>query len=374
MCAIAIASLAIPLLITITSIASNDDDDHHHHYSRRHHVYQRQEWRQQRISMEEYYDSGDADGMATTTDAISVYNIIEIEKKHDDDDDDLKNTTIRQNNDTAGVTITAATTVNIEKEKKNDDDDDDDDGGDNVVDTTNATIRQNNDDDTINHIIDAAPAAHNYGVLLTHYHKTGYVLSRNLMQLVIDLEYKARGMKSPLQSAKSKNLKMKIQKKKAVDHIDEDTGAQIAFGQRGNWKNSFVPARRHSAINGGCPPFFTLDVGAIHVQESPNLFCDDEQLYRLLFGVEGEEGSGGGGWKELFQYHIRSSSDNKNISRSGNSSSSYNSADDGGVPVNDAVLHSNVRVKIVHFIRNPFEMALSNYLYHSQEPTVSNEY
>ncbi|KAL7534621.1 hypothetical protein ACHAXR_005998 [Thalassiosira sp. AJA248-18] len=30
---------------------------------------------------------------------------------------------------------------------------------------------------------------------------------------------------------------------------------------------------------------------------------------------------------------------------------------------------SSTKVKIVHFVRNPFEMALSNYYYHSQEPT-----
>lgn len=30
------------------------------------------------------------------------------------------------------------------------------------------------------------------------------------------------------------------------------------------------------------------------------------------------------------------------------------------------------KTKIVHFVRNPFDMVLSNYFYHSQDPTVSD--
>ena len=39
--------------------------------------------------------------------------------------------------------------------------------------------------------------------------------------------------------------------------------------------------------------------------------------------------------------------------------------------INNGGSNSN-GVKIVHFIRNPFEMALSNYFYHAQDPTVSS--
>ncbi len=48
---------------------------------------------------------------------------------------------------------------------------------------------------------------------------------------------------------------------------------------------------------------FTLDIGVVHVQEAPDLFCDDDELYRLLFGI----GGGGISWNELLQHHSTSS-------------------------------------------------------------------
>ncbi len=237
-------------------------------------------------------------------------------------------------------------------------------------------LRERGKDDTYNHYMeedygnvtqvvistDHHGEPHNYGILLTHYHKTGYVLSRHLMQLVVDLEYASHGMSSPVSSnnATTNQWKGSIQKLKAIDHIDKNTGVQIAFGQRGNWKTSFVPARRHSAIT-GCPPFFTLDFGAVHVQESPDLFCDDDELYRLLFGI----GGGGISWNELLQRHSTGSHGNLLSSSSQNGLGSV----DAG---HNAVSSGKGGVKIVHFVRNPFEMALSNYLYHSQELTVSS--
>jgi hypothetical protein len=149
--------------------------------------------------------------------------------------------------------------------------------------------RVNNESIAQNDITAYYDDPHNYGILLTHYHKTGYILSRHLMNFVIDLEYRSRGMSSPLESANTTQAKTSIKNRKTIDHFDASTGVQIAFGQRGSWKRSFVPARRHSAIT-GCPPSFTLDVGAIHLQEAPDLFCSDEELYRLLFGI----GGGGG--------------------------------------------------------------------------------
>jgi hypothetical protein len=156
-------------------------------------------------------------------------------------------------------------------------------------------------------------APHGFSILCTHYHKTGYVLSRVLTNAVIGLEYQARGEDPPSWK----------RGKSDVDFFDEATGKRIAFGRRGGWNSNFVPARRHSGVT-GCPPSFALTAGAIHVQESPDLFCGDEHLSRLLLGPRG----------------IVSSPTNK--------------------------------VKVVHFIRSPYEMALSNYFYHAQEPTVSD--
>lgn len=217
------------------------------------------------------------------------------------------------------------------------------------------------DDDNENEHDDES---HNYAILLTHYHKTGYVLSRLLMNLVVDLEYQSHGLVSPLQNAKTAIESRNIQKLRTMDHIDNNTGIQIAFGQRGNWIRNFVPARRHSAIT-GCPPFFTLDVGAIHLQEAPDLFCNDEELYRLLFGI-GRYGDVS--WNELLQHHLSSRRGGGSLS-----STQHNRLGKGGDgdtgPDDDA--SGRMGVKIVHLVRNPFQMALSNYLYHSQEPTVS---
>ncbi|KAL3763699.1 hypothetical protein ACHAWU_008021 [Discostella pseudostelligera] len=230
-----------------------------------------------------------------------------------------------------------------------------------VVDDDNNNVTEEfivTDDDNNEH--DDEP--HNYAILLTHYHKTGFVLSRLLMNLVVDLEYQSHGLVSPLQNAKTAIESRNIQKLRTMDHIDNNTGIQIAFGQRGNWIRNFVPARRHSAIT-GCPPFFTLDVGAIHLQEAPDLFCNDEELYRLLFGI-GRYGDVS--WNELLQHHLSSRRGGGNLS-----STQHNRFGKGGdadtEPDDDA--SGRMGVKIVHLVRNPFQMALSNYLYHSQEPT-----
>ena len=228
--------------------------------------------------------------------------------------------------------------------------------------------RVNNESIAQNDITAYYDDPHNYGILLTHYHKTGYVLSRHLMKLVIDLEYRSRGMSTPLESKNTTQAKTSIKVQKTIDHFDKSTGVQIAFGQRGNWNRNFVPARRHSAIT-GCPPSFTLDVGAMHVQEAPDLFCRDEELYRLLFGI-GEGGENGGdSWKELFQ-HLHSTRSHR-INNTSSSSQSTVDNGDGDTGYGHDVVSGKGGVKIVHFVRNPFDMAISNYLYHSQDPSVS---
>lgn len=204
-----------------------------------------------------------------------------------------------------------------------------------------AIIMDDNTDQTNRIILDEEQQQklepHDYGILFTHYHKTGYVLSRHLLQLVIDLEYQSHGMPSPLQNATTTKMKNAIQFLKTVDHMDTITGERIAFGRRGNWNNNFVSARRHSDLH-GCPPNFTLDIGAIHLQEAPDLFCTDEDLYSLLFGLA----------RKNERYDNGTSID---------------------IIENDMSRRSGV--KVVHLVRNPFQMAVSNYLYHSQEPTVS---
>ena len=210
-----------------------------------------------------------------------------------------------------------------------DDDDIDDDGVDE---------EDGGDDDGGNKLgVDYDGAApHDFGILITHYHKTGYVLSRHLTNLVTDLEHRAGGGEKPPQTAKKAN---------AVDYFDETTGLRIAFGTRGSWNSNFVPARRHGGVT-GCPMTFELAAGVIHLQESPDLFCGDAHLSRLMLGAMGGGGDGGG-------------------------------IDGGGGGVEEeeekaaSTTTDGMKIKIVHFVRNPFEMASSNYFYHAQDPTVS---
>ena len=167
-----------------------------------------------------------------------------------------------------------------------------------------------------NPISNQGESAHDYGVVMVMYHKTGYVLSRILMKLTIGLEYEAMG-RSEKEVKEAKSVLGR-----AVDHIDETTGERIAFDQRGNWNNNFVDARRHEGVV-NCPLDFRPRGGAIHLQEAPDFFCGDVMLSRIMLGVR------------------------------------------------DVPRNKFGKTKIVHFVRNPFEMALSNYFYHSQEPSVS---
>mmetsp|Transcript_12385 Transcript_12385/g.29246 ORF Transcript_12385/g.29246 Transcript_12385/m.29246 type:complete len:668 (+) Transcript_12385:2162-4165(+) len=147
---------------------------------------------------------------------------------------------------------------------------------------------------------------HDSSVLIVMYHKTGYVLTRHLAKSAIDMEFQARGR------AHKKN-----KLGPSLDNFDEETGEQIAFGLRGNWNSNFVRARSHSPIT-KCHPKFQLSAGAIHLQEAPDFFCSDSEVLDSML---------------------------------------------------DKSKQGKKTTKIVHFIRNPFSMVLSNYFYHAQSPT-----
>ena len=152
--------------------------------------------------------------------------------------------------------------------------------------------------------------AHRYGVIFVMYHKTGYVLSRFLAKEIIELEHKARGY--------AKKEVRVVLNSYAQDYVDKETGTTIAFGRRGGWKKMLVKPRTHHGLI-GCDENFRLRAGKIHLQEAPDFYCSDADLSARMLGLPARFPHVGG------------------------------------------------RVKIVHFARNPFDMALSNYFYHSQE-------
>ena len=145
---------------------------------------------------------------------------------------------------------------------------------------------------------------HDYAILIVHYHKTGYVLSRELRNLVRELEVKVR-----------RPYKQYINPVQFLTSgIDEKTGERIAFDQVGSWARSAYQVRNHCSES-QCPRDFGLRIGTMYIQESPDFYCSLSEI-----------------------------------------SSSMISGREGGT-------------KIVHFVRNPFDMAVSNYFYHSQDPT-----
>eukprot|EP00571_Detonula_confervacea_P000592 CAMPEP_0172320304 /NCGR_PEP_ID=MMETSP1058-20130122/40238_1 /TAXON_ID=83371 /ORGANISM="Detonula confervacea, Strain CCMP 353" /LENGTH=445 /DNA_ID=CAMNT_0013035539 /DNA_START=148 /DNA_END=1485 /DNA_ORIENTATION=+ len=85
-----------------------------------------------------------------------------------------------------------------------------------------------------------------------------------------------------------------------------------------NRENTFQ--HRMHEENTGCPQAMTLSPGIIHVQAAPNFFCDTNILV---------------------EYLLR----------------------------NDNMFQEKKGVKIIHLVRNPFSLAVSNWIYHAQYPT-----
>lgn len=145
----------------------------------------------------------------------------------------------------------------------------------------NTLITYNNSDDD-----EAAPNQH--AILMIHYHKTGFVLSRQLRTHAIKNfdHWISLGMTSRL------NFTMPIDKP---------------------WGSMQQPRTFSSSSH--CPNQYDLQRGVINVQESPDLYCHVEELANILHGNE------------------------------------------------------TIGTKILHFVRNPYSMAVSNYYYHAQVPT-----
>ncbi|KAL3806242.1 hypothetical protein ACHAXA_008226 [Cyclostephanos tholiformis] len=200
--------------------------------------------------------------------------------------------------------------------------------------------------------------SHDYGILCVHYHKTGYVLSRMLTIFVLELQSMARN-ETPPPPLRGRN---------ADPVLDINTGRTIGFGRMGSWNANYVNARRHSGVT-GCPMNFELTTGTIHIQESPDLFCADVTLSRLMLGRIAKRGDHNGNYIRRGKEKTISMTMNNNEKNNNNNNGNNNSSSNNNNNNNNINNNNNNGVKIVHFIRNPFEMALSNYFYHAQEPT-----
>ncbi|KAL7501059.1 hypothetical protein ACHAWT_009130 [Skeletonema menzelii] len=140
------------------------------------------------------------------------------------------------------------------------------------------------------------------------YHKTGYVLTRQLKKVVSMLE---------IDTHHPNETDFYFDKRNHTNYgTDRATGERFAFDTVGGWTRSAFAPRRHSSQS-HCPRGYRLEPfhlksGQLYLQESPDLFCNVTELEKAILAR---------------------------------------------------------KAKIIHFVRNPFDMVLSNYLYHSQEPT-----
>lgn len=133
---------------------------------------------------------------------------------------------------------------------------------------------------------DDGDTAGQYRILMLHYHKTGFVLSRQL-------------------------------RSHAVEHFATPSRQPETFRiPEKSWGSIQLP--RHHEEGTNCPGVFRLEGGTINVQESPDFYCDVEEMARVLLDEDEVAKTRG--------------------------------------------------TKIVHFVRDPLSMALSNYYYHSQDP------
>jgi hypothetical protein len=134
-----------------------------------------------------------------------------------------------------------------------------------------------------------------YRILMIHYHKTGFVLSRELRSL-------AEHNLLHFETFNSTHDK----KDSTIFHIPEK-----------NWGSIQQPRKFNQSTK--CQDIFHLEGSYINVQEAPDLFCSVEKLADVL--------------------------------------------------LNEDDVKTTRETRIIHFVRDPYSMALSNYFYHIQDPT-----
>ena len=176
---------------------------------------------------------------------------------------------------------------------------------------TKENVKSNNDTET--DMIDDTQQPdllhhHDYGVLIVNYHKTGHVLTRALTNLAVNIEYVAKGLNKT-------EVKM-MKKNYPSSGYNVKIGKRIAFARL---LDPF-PIRSHNEST-NYPDHFNMSRGTMYIQEAPDLYCNVSTLAELLMT------------KEL----------------------------PGAEPIGGT--------KILHFVRNPFDMAFSSYYYHAQQPS-----
>ncbi|KAL3763401.1 hypothetical protein ACHAWU_001974 [Discostella pseudostelligera] len=173
-----------------------------------------------------------------------------------------------------------------------------------------------------------------YAYLIVHYHKTGHHLSHQLRDLLLQA--------SNISSSSSSTTPF-------VHPIHLYSNEQ---------EHSFK-ARYHE-METGCPTQMYLPPGVVSVQAAPNFFCNPEILAEYLL---------------------------RNVKNPYSSSSSANPSDFATDNINNLADFANMQsqqqqqytplppphekrgIKIIHLVRNPYTLSISNWIYHTQYPT-----
>ena len=161
-----------------------------------------------------------------------------------------------------------------------------------------------------------------YGILMIHYHKTGFVLSRQLRSHAI--EYLPSAIASPPLSKKNNTNTHS----KNVNNDPTNTSKVDFKIPEKSWGSINQPRKFNESTK--CPNKFDLQMGVINVQESPDFYCNIEDMALLFDSMKEDTLDAVDGVEE---YRTRRGT------------------------------------KIIHFVRDPYSMALSNYYYHAQDPT-----
>lgn len=210
-----------------------------------------------------------------------------------------------------------------------------------------------------------------YTVIIIHYHKTGSALSKSLLNLILEEGSDLGLVGTPRNQKRSRKIQRHEREQRPAnesyedqelvddddsenDEDDDDIRSNAGTERLLHRENAELmksiltapknprffpeyPKRQHDRIT-KCPKLLLIP-GMVFVQTAPDLFCSIDDLRDILI-------------PSLTALRIKNN---------------------GTVRLDATRIEGHERqlrgTKILHLVRNPFDMALSNYFYHSQIPT-----
>ena len=182
---------------------------------------------------------------------------------------------------------------------------------------------------------------HQYrSTMIIHYHKTGNSYSNKLIQQI-----KKRTQKE----VHSMPMNIKFHRLEETKRTHNPSGCPYPISRP--LQNSTTTSNSQINTCGrGCACTCTGMDRHINIYKitAPDLFCNDDDL-RSYLGIDGDDDIYTRTAEDKHSHYDHYNNNNTN-NRNGNT-------------------HNNRSMNIIHLVRDPIEMVLSSYLYHSQEPT-----